>query len=70
MIEIMPHGPTDADKAMTDNPFRSENGYSSQLNPIRLLLQETDKDGTPTFQFVISAKGKDCDGKISEIITS
>ena len=70
MIEIMPHGPTDADKAMTDNPFRSENGYSSQLNPIRLLLQETDKDGTPTFQFVISAKGKDCDGMTSEIIPS
>lgn len=70
MIEIMPHGPTDADKAMTDNPFRSENGYSSQLKPIRLLLQETVNDGTPTFQFVISAKGLDCDGMTSEIIPS
>ena len=70
MIEITPHGPTDADKEMIPHPFLSENGYSSQLNPIRLLLQETVKDGTSTFQFVIHAPELDCDGMTSEIIRS
>lgn len=71
MIEITPHGQADEDKKMIPHPFLSENGYSSQLDPIRLLLKETvNKDGTPTFQFVISAPGKDCDGMTSEIIPS
>lgn len=63
-IEITPHGQADDDKKIDAGPFRSENGSSSQLHPIRLLLQKTDKDG---FKFVIDAKGKDCDGMTSEI---
>lgn len=72
MIAISPHGQTKDDQEMIPSyPFLSENGSSSQLNPIRLLLKETvNKDGTSTFQFVISAPGKDCDGKTSEIISS
>lgn len=67
MIEISPHGQDPADKNIS-KPFLSENGDFSQLDPIRLRLTETDnKDGTFTFQFVIDAKGKDCDGKTSEI---
>ena len=68
LIAISPHGPTVEDKAMPDQPFRSENNYASQLAPINLRLEETvNEDGTSTFQFVIDAKGKDCDGKTSEI---
>lgn len=66
-IEILPHGQEDKDKAMVAKPFLSENGYSSQLETIRLLLQKTDNGD---FQFVISAPGKDCDGMTSEIIPS
>ena len=68
IIEITPHGQDEKDKEMISKPFLSENGYFSQLDPIRLLLKETvNKDGTSTFQFVISAPGKDCDGMTSEI---
>ena len=71
MIEISPHGQDPEDKDMIAKPFLSENGYSSQLDPIRLLLKETvNKDGTPTFQFVISAPYLYCDGMTSEIIPS
>ena len=71
IIEITPHGQDEKDKEMISKPFLSENGYFSQLDPIRLLLKETvNKDGTSTFQFVISAPGKDCDGMTSEIIPS
>lgn len=63
-IEILPHGQDEKDKEMISKPFLSENGYSSQLETIRLLLQKTDNGD---FQFVISAKGKDCDGMTSEI---
>ena len=63
-IEILPHGQTKADKKMTAKPFLSENEYSSQLDPIRLLLNKTDNK---TFQFVINAPKLDCDGMTSEI---
>lgn len=66
-IEILPHGQTKADKKMTAKPFLSENEYSSQLDPIRLLLNKTDNK---TFQFVINAPKLDCDGMTSEIIPS
>ncbi len=69
-IEISPHGQDSADKNVS-SPFLGANGYSSQLDPIRLLLNKTvNKDGISTFQFVISAPGKDCDGMTSEIIRS
>ena len=72
LIAISPHGPTDADKAMPDQPFRSENNYASQLAPINLRLEETvNEDRTSTFQFVIDApEHPECDGKTSEISTS
>ena len=71
IIEISPHGQEDEDKKIDAGPFLGENGYASQLDPIRLLLKETvNKDGTSTLQFVISAPGKDCDGKTSEITPS
>lgn len=71
MIEISPHGQEPEDKDMIAKPFLSENGYFSKLEPIRLLLKETvNKDGTSTFQFVISAPNLDCDGMTSEIIRS
>lgn len=72
LIAISPHGPTDEDKAMPDQPFRSENNYASQLAPINLRLEETvNEDGTSTFQFVIDAPDHpECDGKTSEIIPS
>ena len=71
MIEISPHGQDTEDKDMIAKPFLSENGSFSQLDPIRLRLNKTvNKDGTSTFQFVISAPGKDCDGMTSEIIPS
>lgn len=66
-IEILPHGQAKADKKMTAKPFLSENEYSSQLDPIRLLLNKTDNK---TFQFVINAPKLDCDGMTSEIIPS
>lgn len=71
IIEISPHGQTEEDKKINAGPFLGENGYASKLDPIRLRLNKTvNKDGTSTFQFVISAPGKDCDGKISEITPS
>lgn len=72
LIAISPHGPTVEDKAMPDQPFRSENNYASQLAPINLRLQETvNEDGTSTFKFVIDApEHPECDGKTSEIIPS
>lgn len=72
LIEISPHGQGEDDKKMNAKPFASENGYFSKLEPINLRLEETvNEDGTSTFQFVISAPDHpECDGKISEIITS
>ena len=70
MIEISPHGQGSADKDISE-PFLGKNDYASKLHPIRLLLNETvNKDGTSTFQFVISAPTQDCDGMTSEIIRS
>lgn len=70
MIEISPHGQGSADKNISE-PFLGKNDYASKLHPIRLLLNETvNKDGTSTFQFVISAPTQDCDGMTSEIIRS
>ena len=70
MIEISPHGQSEADKKIS-YPFLGENDYFSKLAPIRLLLKETvNEDGTSTFQFVISAPTQDCNGMTSEIISS
>lgn len=64
-IAILPHGQDPEDKEMTAEPFLSENGYSSQLKPIRLRLTKTVNGD---FQFVISAPPDlGCDGMTSEI---